>query len=394
MIKKSLPKLFSRTNTGAVQEWTVEIEGNKFRVIHGQTDGKKTEGDWTVCTGKNIGKANETDPELQALTEAQARWKKQTETGYTEDVKKIDSCLTYIEPMLANKLKTQIKKIVWKLGVWVQNKYNGVRCVATFERGRVVLKSRKGKEWFSVPHINKDLEAFFAKYPDAVLDGELYNYDLRRKLNELIHIVRKSPKHITQEDLDHSEEMVLFYIYDGYGFIDALGIDAEYELRKEWIDKNLPKYSKYYRHVLTEKAYSMEEVDKIYFRYLADEQEGAIIRIPKTSYENKRSNSLLKYKPEDDSEGIITALHEGTTDWAGTAKTATIDWNGIIVDATFKGSKELGVERLKHPELWIGKKVTFLFNGLTGKGEGKPQYARIDPLNCFKAEDGDNEDED
>ena len=83
----------------------------------------------------------------------------------------------------------------------------------------------------------------------------------------------------------------------------------------------------------------------------------------------------------DDDECEIISLHEGTGNWAGTVKTATVKWKDKIFDATFKGSWELGEERLINPTPWIGTKVTFIFNGLTGLGV--PNYARIDPENCF-----------
>ena len=381
---KTLPTLFSRTSTGAVQTWQMIVDGNKYYSITGQQDGKKIENEPTICEGKNIGKKNETSPSEQAYSEAEAKWDKKSKTGYTTDVKKIDSCTSYVEPMLAKDFDDYIDKVDFKSGVFVQNKYNGVRCVATLQAGRVVLKSRKGEEWLSVPHINKDLGKFFTEFPDAVLDGELYNYDLRQKLNELISIVRKNkPNSITSDLLKKSEEMVRFYIYDGYGF-DELDQDATYDIRKTWIDNQLPKYSKYYRKVETARVTSMKEVDEIYNKYLADGEEGAIIRIAGSSYENKRSKNLLKYKPEDDAEATIVELIEGTGNWAGTAKTATIKWNNKTFDATFKGTFEQGADRLKNKKDWVGKEVTFLYTGLTGLGI--PNYARIDPDNCSKGD--------
>ena len=381
---KSFPTLFSRTSTGATQQWSVIVEGNTFYVIAGQLNGKLVTSEPTVCEGKNIGRANQTTPEEQALSEAQSKWEKKLKTGYTENINKIDECTAYVEPMLAKDFDDYIDKVDFKSGVFVQNKYNGVRCVATLQAGRVVLKSRKGEEWLSVPHINKDLEKFFKKFPDAVLDGELYNYDLRQKLNELISIVRKNkPKSITPDVLKKSEEMVRFYIYDGYNF-DKLDQDTTYDIRKTWIDYQLPKYSKYYRKVETARVTSMKEVDEIYNKYLADGEEGAIIRISGSSYENKRSKNLLKYKPEDDAEATIVELIEGTGNWAGTAKTATIKWNGKTFDATFKGTFEQGADRLKNKKDWVGKEVTFLYTGLTGLGI--PNYARIDPDNCLKGD--------
>lgn len=381
---KLLPTLYSRTSTGAVQQWTVQIDGNKFRVEAGQTDGKKVLSEWTVCESKNVGRANATTPEEQALSEAQARWDKKAKTGYTTDINKIDTCTSYVEPMLAKDFEDYEDKLPWSKGILVQNKYNGVRCTATFEGGAVVLKSRKGELWVAVPHINKDLEKFFEKHPDAVLDGELYNYDLRQKLNELTKIVRKTKaKELTPELFKRSEEIVRFYIYDGYDF-DGLDQSMPYRQRKEWINKNLPKFSKYYREVHTDEVTSKTALDVIYNKYLSDGEEGAIIRLPESAYENKRSKNLLKYKPENDDEAVIIKIIEGTGNWAGTAKTATLKWNGKEFDATFKGTFEQGAERLANPKAWVGKTVTFLYTGLTGLGV--PNYARIDPDNCFKGD--------
>jgi len=381
-MNKTFPILYKRTATGATQIWRAEVEADKFRVTSGQLDGKQVMSSWTVCEGKNLGKANETSPHEQAVSEAQSKWDKKAKTGYTQDIEKIDTCTKYVKPMLAKKLLDRLDEIDWKKGVLVQNKFNGVRCVATSESGVVLLKSRQGEVWISVPHINKDLQKFFAKYPNAVLDGELFNNELRERLNELNSIAsKKKQKELTPELLKQSEEMVRFYVYDGYDFDGKTGPKIGYEIRKDWIDTSLPKFSTYFRSVKTDLVHSMAEVDEIFFKYVADGQEGIIVRIPNSAYKNNRSSDLLKHKPVDSDEGIILSLSEGTGNWADTAKTATIKWKGKVFDATFKGSYALGEERLKNPTPWIKLKVTFLYNGLTGLGT--PNFARIDPNNCF-----------
>ena len=384
----TLPTLFSRTSTGAIQEWTIVVDGYSFYVVCGQKDGQKVTSEPTICEGKNLGRANETSPMEQAQSEAKSKWDKKARMGYTPDIKLVDTCMTYVEPMTANKLLERIKKkkVDFKKGVLVQNKYNGHRCVATAEGMTVILKTRTGKLYFCVPHISEDLEKFFSKYPDAVLDGELFNNELRQKLNEISKLLRKG-EDADATDLAKSKELIRYYVYDGYGFSDDLGEESDYILRKEFIDKALPKFCKHCLTVKTEWAYSMEEVDKIYFRYLADEQEGAIIRLPNSPYEHKRSNNLLKYKPQMDGEATIRKLHEGTGNWAGTAKTATLETKeGKIFDATFMGTWEQGEERLKNPKDWIDVEVTYIYNGLTGKAPFLPNYARIDPDNCFQGE--------
>jgi len=376
---KSLPTLFSRTSTGAVQTWQMIVDGNQYYVISGQQDGKKVQSEPTICEAKNIGRANETTPEEQAELEARARWDKKVKTGYTIDIDKIDSCTSFVEPMLAKNFEDRLDKIDWDEGVFVQNKYNGARCVATYDGERVRLTTRKGEEYISIPHIAKDLEKFFADYPEAVLDGELFSYDYRQKLNELMSIVRKTKK-ITDADLKKSEEMVRFYIYDCYNLGTATDACNKYSVRKARLDELLPKYSKYYRAVETEMAHSLDEVRAIFNKYVDDGQEGVIVRVPSSPYEHKRSSYLLKWKPLEDDEATIVEITEGKGNWAGTGKIITLNWNGKIFDATFKGTMEQGAKFLKEKHKWIGREVKFQYNGLTGLQI--PNYARVDIENC------------
>jgi len=376
-----LPILYARGNNGKVLEWQIETDGNKFRMITGQQDGKKVESEWTICEGKNVGRSNETNPTQQAEAEALAKWEKKLKHGgYWESVKDIDQS-KFVEPMLAKNLKDRLDKIDWKKGVIVQNKFNGFRCIATFDGTSVSLFSRKGETYISVPHINRDLQRFFEKYPDAILDGELFNNDLRQQLNEISKLVRKT-KHVTAEDLKRSEEMVQYFVYDGYNMTDKTGQEVGYSTRKAWIDENLPKFSKFYRPVKSTTVYSMKEVDEIFGEYVKDGQEGVIIRIPDSAYENKRSSLLLKYKPLESDEAVIINIQEGTGNWSGVAKIVTFEWKGKTFDGTLMGTYERAKEILNNKKKWIGQTVTFKYNGLTGLGV--PNYARLDPENCFE----------
>ena len=384
---KVFPILYSRTSKDGVQQWQIVLDGDRFWVIEGLVGMKLTTNSPTVVKGKNLGKKNETSPQEQAALECQSKWEKKAKTGYCEDITKIDSCITYVEPMLAKTLDDYITKIDFSKGVLVQNKYNGFRAIATLENGKVVLKSRKGELYISIPHLNKDLEPFFAVYPNAVLDCELFNNGLRSKLNEMSKLVRKS-KHATPEDLKRSSELVFLYCYDGFGWEAGYEDDQPYEKRKEWIDKNLPKYSKYFRKVDSFLVHSMAEVDAMFGKFLEDGQEGCIVRLPGSPYEvGKRTKRLLKYKPEDSAEATITNIQEGKGNYAGIAKIISFKWDkGEDFDGTLMGDMEQGREILKNKADWIGKEVTFKYTGFTGKGSGKPNYARLDPDNCFEGD--------
>ena len=55
----TLPTLYSRTNTGAIQTWTVEVLDECYRTIHGQLNGQLQTTEWTQCYITNLGRANQ-----------------------------------------------------------------------------------------------------------------------------------------------------------------------------------------------------------------------------------------------------------------------------------------------------------------------------------------------
>jgi DNA ligase-1 len=388
---KKLPKLFARNSDGTIQEWEIVVDGNKFATIHGKQNCLMVTSEWTVCEGKNLGKKNATTPEEQAFSEAESRWeKKQKSGGYWLDIKDIDKT-KFVEPMLAEHFVDHKHKL--KYPVMVDRKYNGMRQVTT--RGGTA--TRKGEVIHTSPHIFEALKPLFKKFPQLVLDGELYNHEYRFKLNEFIKIVRKT-KHFTAEDLAKSKEIVKYYVYDGYGFDfkdEGGGIVSEETpcfARRQSL-KDLLKDIPYIVVAPFEICHSEEHVMSVYDSYVADGYEGAIVRSWDAPYQHKRSRDLLKVKPEDknDYEGKIIAINEGTGNWSGVAKTATIEWKGNVFEATFKGTYEELAEVLKNAKDWINEEVTFLHIGYTGKAtptapKGLPFSPRIDINNCFKGD--------
>jgi len=135
---KFLPTLYARTNTGAVQQWIVEIQDSKYRTSFGQVDGKIQTTKWTECKGTNIGRSNERSAKEQAIFEAEALWKKKKDSGYTESVKEID-VVQFVEPMLAKNFEDYQEELNYP--VYSQPKLDGIRCIAT-KNG---LFSRNGK---------------------------------------------------------------------------------------------------------------------------------------------------------------------------------------------------------------------------------------------------------
>jgi ATP-dependent DNA ligase len=379
-MNKTYPTLYAKSNADKVLIWYAEQHDNAYRTTSGQLDGKKVTTDWTLCQPKNIGRANETSGVEQAVLEIDALYKKRLKQKYKTDIKDIDTA-AFFQPTLAKKYSDYALKINFFDGSWIaQNKFNGVRAVAKKDG----IFSRTGERWLTVPHIEESLKEHFELFPNEVLDGELYNHDLRQNLNDLISIVRKSVN-ITPEILEKSEQIVRFYVYDHF---EPTVSDSQYIHRKQVIDNYIiPTNSKYLRKVDDYEISNVEELDKLFDETIADGGEGLILRKKDSTYECKRSKNLLKLKTDDDDEGIILAIHDADGNWANKCKTFTIKWTdkkGVerIFDASLKGSMKDAIDVWNNRDKWIGKEVTFLYMGLTGLGN--PNYARIDVNNCFK----------
>jgi ATP-dependent DNA ligase len=376
---KTFPTLYSQDQNNNIRIWFMEQKHNLYRTHSGVKGGQLVISEWSTAEPKNVGKKNETSATEQATAEIEAKYKKQLKSGYHKHEEDAALGTAYVEPMLAETYGKITKNPVFKTEKWgIQCKFNGNRCVAT----KSGLYTRRGEKYIAVPHIEEALKPFFEKYPDAILDGELFNNELRQKLNEIAKLIRKT-KNVTPDVIEKSKLYVKFYIYDGYNFPN-LDQSSPYEDRKQWIDENVIPTSEYLAYVKTEIVDSEEHMMKLFNNLVSDFQEGAILRKMDSPYENKRSKYLLKVKPEDDDEAKILAITDGDGNWKGAATNVTLQWNGITFDGVFVGKYEVREEILKDKDNWIGKEVTFKYMGLTGLGT--PNSARVDPDNCFKTD--------
>ena len=379
-IQNQYPTLYCRDSLGNLRIWFMFQNGDSYTTTSGLLDGEKVTSTPTIALPKNEGRANETTGEEQASLEIEARYKKQRKSEYFDDIAQVDT-KQFVSAMLAKKLKDYEHKIDFSKKEWLlQIKFNGNRCLAT----ALGLFTRTGERYISCPHIEESLKPFFAKYPNAVLDSELFNYDYRQQLNEINKLIRKTV-HITPEDLKRSKELVKIYVYDGYSFSEngrTLDENEPYETRKAWIDANLVGKYPYIEKVDSIIIESKKQLDTEYRKFLEDHQEGGILRLRNGKYEAKRTKNLLKIKEDEDDEGVILSISDADGNWRTAATTAVVKWKGREFECVFKGSFELRQEIFKNQKDWIGKTVTFNFMGLTGLGN--PNFGRIDPKNCFK----------
>ena len=174
-----LETIYKKTKTGATQEWTIEVVGNKYRTHSGQVGGIITTNEWTIVYGKNTGKLNETTDKEQTMKEAVAKRTKKLESGYFENIKHINKT-QYFEPMLASKWEDSKDKITYP--IFSQPKLDGIRCIVTKDG----MFSRNGKPIISAPHIRESLSELYETYPNLILDGELYADKFANDFNKIV----------------------------------------------------------------------------------------------------------------------------------------------------------------------------------------------------------------
>jgi DNA ligase-1 len=349
-----LPTLFSRTSSGAIQIWEVEVIDNKHRVISGQIDGQKVQSEWTVCVSKNIGKSNETSPAQQAELEAGAKWKKKLESGYKESIADIDQ-VGFIEPMLAKSFSDYEHEI--KYPVFSQPKYDGIRCVAT-KNG---LSSRGGKRFSSVPHIMEALRPIFDKFPQLAFDGELYCDKFANDFNQICSLVKKSKP--STQDLKNSAEAIEYWVYDIPN--DEMNIFSDrYELLATLL-KDAPKCI---RIVPTRIVYDKSQLDNEYSSYLELGYEGQMVRL-NGPYENKRSKFLLKRKEFVDNEYLIVDIIEGDGNKSNMAASMLLrDSTSKEFNSNIKGNRQYLRKLLIDKNNLLGKLATVKYFNLTPDG--------------------------
>jgi DNA ligase-1 len=351
-----LETIYKKTKTGATQEWTIEVEGNKYRTHSGQVGGAITTNEWTVCFGKNVGRANATTDEEQAMAEAIAKRTKKLESGYFEDVNNINE-QQYFEPMLAAKWEDYKDKIQYP--IYSQAKLDGIRCIVTKDG----MFSRNGKPIVSAPHIFNSLSNLFVSMPDLILDGELYADKFANDFNKIVSLVKRTKP--TAEDLMDSEKQIEYHIYDlpssNKNFVHrAYDLGILFETRSE--------LHPYCRIVETYKVPSEDVVTELYEKYVEEGYEGQMLRLD-SKYENKRSKSLLKHKTFVDEEYTILDICEGEGNRTGTAGYMVFETaEGKPFKSNVKGTWEETAEMLKSKNELIGKQATIKYFNLTPDG--------------------------
>ena len=263
------------------------------------------------------------------------------------------------KPMLAYPVSD--KPIDYDKPTFIQPKLDGVRCLIQAEQIdhfsrpiKYVVKaySRTGKEWKNIDHILEELKPFFDKHPNVILDGELYNHDLRDNFEKIISLVRKTKP--TDQDRQEASELTQFHCYD---IIDET---KTFEERDKFIEQNVPR-NHCITHVLTTLVESEKFAKHCHEVNLKAGYEGSIVRTNDT-YQCKRSHNLRKFKDFHDTEATITDWVEGKGKRVGTiGKFMAIDADGNEFGMPVMDKFEYLQNNFEEMKTWVGKIATFTY---------------------------------
>ena len=350
-----LETLYHQGKTGAIVQWDIWTEGADICTEYGQMGGKMQTSRKTA-TPKNVGRANATTAEEQAVLEAKAMHKKRLDGKYSltiEDAKK-----EVFLPMLAGDFEKRKDKVTYPVDV--QPKLDGVRCLAYWDGDSIKLMSRGGKQWECCDHIIEALNRI-GMPKGMVLDGELYIH------GSTFQDITKLVKKLRPESVD-----VEFHVYDVPRVDGDVGDWSE---RFEMLDMLRESFQDEYclQIVPTWTAHNEEDVYKLQSEYLEKGYEGAIVRESDGEYRfGYRSRSLLKVKNFTDSEYPIVGFTTGVGRFDGSVVWICETWNPRGDRLEFKvvpqGTMEERQEAYQNADENIGDMLKVKYFELTADG--------------------------
>lgn len=276
------------------------------------------------------------------------------------------------EPMLAQTIKSI--KTFNPIGWYASEKFDGYRAIWNGKE----FVSRQGNP-FSVP------EWFSALMPPSVsLDGELWMGRCKFEACGLFRHgvadekawIQSEPKYVVfdihmESQIPFEERMEkLQEIVD-----ERCQCLVEVELPREVIEIGCPLVFAP-QHLVQDK----ESLMKYYREIVKGGAEGVMLRKPGSIYEQKRSYTLMKLKPEFDDECVIVGYKPGTGKYTGKLGSFQCEWinpDGRAVRFYMSGmTDDIRKTYLEtHP---IGTVITFKFKGLTKKGVPRhPNYQKL-----------------
>ncbi len=292
----SLPTLFNVTRSGSIQQWTILYNHNSYWTESGQYGGKRKISAKTICSGKNIGKSNETSDQEQTILEASSIWELKKKKGFVESLDcavesekfTIQGCLDYYK---------HENKIIYPS--IVEEKLNGMATYLNTDDSKFYSRMNN-----YIPALQSiaNLTTVFKR--NLRIQGEFYSPDL--SFNEIQSIFMSS---INLKELKGCK----FYIYDVYDLSNKkLNTLQRKELLKSiFTDEFLSEYANFFNIHPYIICNSKSEYDSYHFKLVSLKKEGTVIKNINSEYQLGKTFYYLKRKEFKDEEFELIDFIEG-----------------------------------------------------------------------------------
>lgn len=307
--------------------------------------------------GKNIGKANETTPEEQAISEINSELDKKTQKGYWNFGEDAPDSLPL--PMLALKFSERGHDI--KFACFGQPKLDGLRALSDGKK----FWSRNGK--LNIPETVAHLKSEVSK--GIILDGELI-----LPKGSTFQGTIKAAKNKEPTNLE-------YWVYD---LIDLNNPNLTFQERFKVLAElvNSGELAPGIKLVLTRWIDDEEDLTEFHTENVKEGFEGTMLRNADGIYKQKdRSKDLQKFKDMKDEEFEIIDVVEGEGKAKGCAIFVCITNDGHVFNATPAMTDEERQELFLERKLLIGKQVTVKYQEITSGTKCKSDLCTGDSNN-------------
>ena len=266
-----------------------------------------------------------------------------------EDAKnnKVTNALGLEKPMLAVTYKNIKDKLPDEL--WMQNKYNGHRCLIKIEDGNIFAYSRNGKEIDTIPEIFAQICVDY--FDGLTLDGELYHHGTKlQTISSWVKRRQEATKNLT------------FICYD---VIMEESFSKRFEFLKRY-DLNISNLNRDYFEIAQTWKINRDRISDYLNKSCEEGYEGLILRQDGFPYsDGKRSKSVIKVKKILDDEFLVKDIIPAKEGWG---ILCCIAKNGRQFTVSAPGSMEEKQIVMDRKESYIGKFVRVEYAELTKIG--------------------------
>jgi len=268
------------------------------------------------------------------------------------------------------------------IGWYMSEKFDGQR--ALWDGAKFVTRGSPS----NYPRVYPYVPAWFIALmpPGIALDGEFF---IKRNAFQEIGFLKSKLK----PDLSNQMELDKKWVNIKYYVFDTPSLDQPFEERmgflKNLISIRCSLYSKIKKYtvnypnecplIYTEQYLIKSEADltKYYTELVSQEAEGVMIRAPKVKYIPTRTRLILKLKPEEEDECVITGYKQGTGKYLGSlgsfectmgnGKTFYVSGMSDLIRDNYLNKNKLEY----HP---VGTVITYKYTFLTD--DGIPRFPR------------------